>query len=75
MLRQKFNAEKIILVMLYNPSEVFRHFFLSNFWSPLVTMITSVLVKNTTRLGTIGNPALETIYSRMQDFQFVSLEL
>jgi hypothetical protein len=48
MLRQKFNAEKMILVMLYSPSEVFRHFFLGSFWSPLVTMITSVLVKNTT---------------------------
>jgi hypothetical protein len=65
----------MILVMLYSPSEVFRHFFLGSFWSPLVTMITSILVKNTTRLGAIGNPALETICSTMQDFQFVSLEL
>jgi hypothetical protein len=75
MLRQKFNAEKMILVMFYSPSEVFRHFFLGSFWSPLVTMITSVLVKNTIRLGAIGNPTLETICSTMQDFQFVSLEL
>jgi hypothetical protein len=75
MLRKKFNVEKMILVMFYSPSKVFRHFFLGSFWSPLVTMITSILVKNTTRLGAIGNLALETIYSTMQDFQFVSLEL